>query len=114
MSRGNRGQFWTSFPLVSVVCSFPPVNQHQLAPPRIGSRRRLKTLPSPCSCFCLVPAPVLDSTESRPRGGQPYSVRAAPPSLGPSRARLGLDRRGRLGSTGTGHPAFRRLLGPLR
>jgi hypothetical protein len=46
--------------------------------------------------FRLVPAPVDHPTLSRPRGGRLESLRAAPPSSGPSRARLGLDRWGRL------------------
>jgi len=47
------------------------------------------------------PLPVLSGQRphalSRPRGGHPERVRAAPPYVGPSRARLGLDRRGRIG-----------------
>src|ERR1044071_2763859 len=46
--------------------------------------------------FRLIPASGTHPSESRPRGGQPQSVRVAPPSSGPLRARLGLDGWGKL------------------
>jgi von Willebrand factor type A domain len=103
------------FPLTIINPPSPISNVRYDVPLRQDRKRGISKVHGLLSCrywwirhslpvFRLVPAPRRDPTESRPRGGQPEQVRAAPPPVGPARARLGLDRWGRLSMPVAGRP----------